>query len=43
MCPLLAGKAIYEFYICGLDQEFKEASPSVMATFAAIDMVIIRL
>lgn len=37
MCPTLKGKAIYEFYICGLDQEYKEASPSVMATWAAIE------
>ncbi|MBN1187861.1 MAG: peptidoglycan bridge formation glycyltransferase FemA/FemB family protein [Bacteroidales bacterium] len=37
ICPMLTGKAIYEFYIAGLDQEYKEASPSVMATWAAID------
>lgn len=37
MCPMLDGKAIYEFYICGLDTEYKEASPSVMATWAAIE------
>lgn len=30
-------KAIYELYICGLDQEYKECSPSVMATYAAIE------
>lgn len=37
MCPMLNGKAVYEFYIGGLDQEYKEVSPSVMATWAAID------
>lgn len=37
VCPILAAKAIYEFYVCGLDQEYKEASPSVMATYAAIE------
>ena len=36
MCPVLQHKAIYEFYICGKDREYKEASPSVMATYAAI-------
>ncbi len=37
MCIGLSGKAIYEFYICGLDEEYKDASPSVMATFAGIE------
>jgi lipid II:glycine glycyltransferase (peptidoglycan interpeptide bridge formation enzyme) len=37
VCPFLYNKTIYEFYICGLDQEYKEASPSVMATFAAME------
>ncbi|MEI6853641.1 MAG: peptidoglycan bridge formation glycyltransferase FemA/FemB family protein, partial [Bacteroidota bacterium] len=36
-CPILWNKVIYEFYICGKDLEYKEASPSVMATFAAIE------
>ena len=36
VCPVLDGKTIYEFYICGLDQEYKDLSPSVMATYAAI-------
>ena len=34
--PILESKCIYEFYICGLDQDYKEFSPSVMATYAAI-------
>lgn len=37
MCPILDTRAIYEFYVGGLDQEYKEISPSVMATWAAID------
>ena len=37
MCPIFAGKAIYEWYVCGLDEEYKEQFPSVMATYAAIE------
>lgn len=37
VCPILKDIAIYELYICGLDQEFKDQSPSVMATYAAIE------
>lgn len=37
VCPILSSKNIYELYICGLDQEYKEQSPSVMATYAAIE------
>jgi lipid II:glycine glycyltransferase (peptidoglycan interpeptide bridge formation enzyme) len=40
MCPILDGKAIYEFYVCGLDQEYKEQYPSVMATWAAIEYAL---
>lgn len=40
MCPLLEGKAIYEFYVCGLDNEYKDQYPSVMATWAAIEYAI---
>ena len=36
MCPVFADKAIYEWYVCGLDEEYKEQYPSVMATYAAI-------
>ncbi len=35
--PVLPGSAIYELYICGLDQEYKECCPSVMATYAAME------
>ena len=37
MCPILDGKAIYEWYVCGLDEEYRELSPSVVATAAAIE------
>lgn len=37
MCPILSDKAIYEFYICGLDYEFRDQNPSILATWAAID------
>ena len=37
MCPILENRSIYEFYICGLDSEYKEQYPSVMATWAAIE------
>ena len=37
MCPIFEGKAIYEWYVCGLDEEYKEQYPSVMATYAAIE------
>ncbi len=37
MCPVLEGKALYEFYVCGLDNMYKEQYPSVMATWAAME------
>ena len=37
MCPVFAGKAIYEWYVCGLDEAYREQYPSVMATYAAIE------
>lgn len=37
MCPILSNKAIYEFYICGLDHEFRDQNPSILATWAPID------
>ena len=37
MCPVLEGRAIYEWYVCGLDEEYRELYPSVMATYAAIE------
>lgn len=37
MCPILKGKTIYEWYVCGLDEDFRECYPSVVATYAAIE------
>lgn len=37
MCPIFAGKAIYEWYVCGLDDAYRDQYPSVMATYAAIE------
>ena len=37
MCPIFAGKSIYEWYVCGLDESYREHYPSVMATYAAIE------
>ena len=37
MCPVLEGRAIYEWYVCGLDEDYREQYPSVMATYAAIE------
>jgi serine/alanine adding enzyme len=37
LCPIIEGKAIYEFYVCGLDNEYKDQYPSVMATWAAME------
>ena len=37
MCPILEDRAIYEWYVCGLDEDYREQYPSVMATFAAIE------
>lgn len=37
MCPLMPNKTIYEFYVCGLDNEYRDFYPSVMATWAAME------
>jgi len=37
MCPVLGNRVIYEMYVCGLDEEYKEQYPSIMATWAAIE------
>lgn len=36
MTPLTPGKAIYEWYIAGLDKEYKDQYPSILATWYAI-------
>jgi hypothetical protein len=37
LSPVTPGKTIYEWYVCGLDQEYREVHPSVLATWAAMD------
>lgn len=37
MCPILNKNTIYEWFVCGLDEEYKNQYPSVMATYAAIE------
>ena len=37
MCPILEAKTIYEWYICGIDEEYRELYPSVMATYGVIE------
>jgi serine/alanine adding enzyme len=37
MCPILKDKCIYELYVCGLDEDYREQYPSVMATWAALE------
>jgi lipid II:glycine glycyltransferase (peptidoglycan interpeptide bridge formation enzyme) len=37
VCPIMPNSAIYELYVCGLDGEYKNQYPSVMATWAAME------
>jgi len=37
MCPIFRDKTLYEWYVCGLDEQYPEQYPSVMATWAAIE------
>ena len=37
MCPLLDGRAVYEFYICGMDDVHSGLYPSVLATWSAME------
>ncbi len=39
LSPLLEGQSLYEWYVCGLDKEFKEKGifPSALVTWAAIE------
>lgn len=37
MCPLSHGDTVYELYVCGLDDEYKDLYPSIMATWSAMD------
>jgi serine/alanine adding enzyme len=40
LAPIFENKCIYEWYVCGLDKEFKDQHPSVLATWAGIDYAI---
>lgn len=40
LSPVFDNKVIYEWYVCGLDEEFKNLYPSVLATWAPIDYAL---
>ncbi len=40
LSPVTPGKNIYEWYITGLDKEYKNYFPSIMATWASIDYAL---
>ncbi len=40
LAPVFKDQCIYEWYVCGLDSEYKNQFPSVLATWAAIDYAI---
>ena len=40
LSPVFNHKVIYEWYVCGLDQEYRHVYPSVLATWAAIDYAL---
>jgi len=37
VCPVSGNKLVHEHYVVGMDKEYKEEYPSVLATWAAID------
>ena len=37
VCPILGNRTLYEWYICGLDKQYRQQYPSVLATYAAIE------
>ncbi|MEM7486571.1 MAG: peptidoglycan bridge formation glycyltransferase FemA/FemB family protein [Bacteroidota bacterium] len=37
VAPILKGKVIYEWFVCGKDGMFKNVYPSILATWAAMD------
>jgi hypothetical protein len=37
MCPIKEEQCIYEWFVCGMDTRYKAFSPSVMATWAAME------
>jgi serine/alanine adding enzyme len=40
VCPIMQGQGIYEWYVCGADQQYPEIHPSVLVTWAAIDFAL---
>ena len=40
LAPFLENGCIYEWYVCGLDKEYREQHPSVLATWAAMEYAI---
>ncbi|MEN8225562.1 MAG: GNAT family N-acetyltransferase [Bacteroidota bacterium] len=40
IAPVFKDKFVYEWYVCGLDKEYKDQHPSVLATWAGIDYAI---
>ena len=40
LSPVTAGRTIYEWYVCGLDEDYKKLYPSVLATWAAMDYAV---
>jgi hypothetical protein len=36
LAPVFRDQCIYEWYVCGLDREYREQHPSVLATWAAL-------
>lgn len=40
LSPVFNSKVIYEWYVCGLDQEYKKLYPSVLATWSAIEYAL---
>jgi serine/alanine adding enzyme len=40
LAPVTPGKTIYEWYVCGLDQQYKGVYPSVLATWAALNYAV---
>ncbi len=37
VCPVLENRTLYEWYICGLDKQYRQQYPSVLTTYAAIE------
>jgi len=40
VCPIYGKTSIFEWYICGKDDEFRELYPSILATWAAIENAV---